>query len=369
MLEVLPTVLICIILAYCSQNRLFSVQITEKYRFDIPLFAIILILGFFVGLRNNYNDTSMYIRNFKIASTVDQYLETAPDLVDNPLFYSFVSYFRHSISDNHHLYLLTISFFTNTSLILFIKKYSTNFTLSLVIFFAIGLFYDTMGAMKQTLAIAILTYALRALFKKKYLVFYIIVFIAMLFHTYAVFFAILPLFMNKPWSLFTYVTIVGVIVVLFSFQSALDIVLSAAEETGKSIDTEGLMHNLGINPLRLAVFGIPPLLSFIFQKQLETKYTREKSILLNMGIISFLIMLMGIFNGANLFGRFSGYFEIGSIIMLPWIIDEIFDDRSVQMASLVVGLCYIAFFTYLSIGFDAKYSSVTLGQFINSLQA
>ncbi len=369
MSEILPTVLICIILAYCSQNRLFSVQLSEKHRFDIPLFAIIIILVFFAGLRNNYNDTALYIKTFRSAETVADFWKTSPGLVDNPLFYSFRNFFKHSISDNQHLYLLTLSTFTNTTLVLFIRKYSTNFTLSMVVFFAIGLFYDTMGATKQTFAIAILTFGLRALFKKKYLLFYLIVFLAMLFHTYAVFFAILPLFMNRPWSLFTYVTILSVIVLLFSFQTTLDVIMSTAEETGKNIDSGELLDNTGINPFRLAVFGVPPLLSFIFQKQLETQYTREKSILLNMGIISFLIMLLGIFTAANLFGRFSGYFEIGSIIMLPWILDKIFDDRSIQIASFVVGLCYLAFFAYLSRGFDAEYSYITLGRFYNSLKA
>ena len=368
MSEILPIVFICIILAYCSQNRLFSVRLTEKINLDIPLIAIILILGFFCGLRIGYNDTYLYIKNFQSAQTVSDYFNSSPEIVDNPLFYAFQNFFRHEISENYHLFLLTFSFFTNTTLILFIRKYSTNFMLSMMVFFAIGLFYDTMGAMKQTFAIAILTFALRALFKKKYLLFYIIVFIAFLFHTYAIFFAILPLFIKRPWTLFTYITIGTVVILLMSFQSAIDILLSAAEETGKNISSEELLDNIGINPFRLAVFGVPPLLSFVFQQQLENKYNPEKSILMNMSIISFLIMALGIFTAANLFGRCAGYFEIGTIIMLPWILENIFDDRSIQMASLVVGLCYFGFFIFLSDGFDAKYVSISFGKFLETLK-
>ncbi len=369
MSEILPLVFICLILAYCSQNGLFSVRLSQKINFDIPLLIIILLLGFFCGLRIHYNDTSLYILTFEEAETFTEYWRTKPTATENPFFYAFRNFFKHNISDNYHVFFLTVSFFANTSMVLFIRKFSSNFMLSMMVYFAIGLYFDTMGAMKQTLAIAILTYALRALFKKKYVLFYLIVIIAFFFHTYSIFFAILPLFMKRPWTLFTYITIATVIVLLMSFQSALDVILSAAEETGKHISNEELNDNIGINPFRLAVFGVPPLLSFVFQKQLEDKYTTDKSILMNMGIISFLIMCMGIFTAANLFGRFSGYFEIGSIIMLPWILDNIFDYRTVQMASLVVGLCYLLFFFFLSQGFDAEYASITFRQFTQTLKS
>lgn len=368
MSEILPILFICIILAYCSQNRLFCVRISEKKTLDLPLVIIIVTLVLFCGLRTNFNDTYLYIHTFKNAQPLTEFLKSEPEIVENPLFYSLVCIFRNNISDNYHLFLLAISVFTNTSIILFIRKFSTNFTLSITIYFSIGLYYDTLGAMKQTLAIAILTYAIRALIKKKYIVFYLIVFIAMLFHTYAIFFAILPLFTRKPWTLFTYITIVSVILLMFSFQSTLDMIMSAAEETGKHISSEELLDNIGINPFRLAVFAVPPLLSFIFQTQLEDKYTREMSVLMNMSIISFLVMFMGIFTAANLFGRCSGYFEIGAIIAVPWLLDKIFEERSVQIASIIVGFCYLAFFNFLSQGFDAEYSYITFSQFIQTLK-
>ena len=369
MTEILPILFLCIILAYCSQNRLFCVRLSEEKTFDVPLTIMIIVLCLFCGLRINYNDTYLYIWSFKNAVPLSEFLKTQPEITENPFFYALECIYRNNISDNLHLYLLSISVFTNTSLILFIRKFTTNFTLSITIYFSIGLYYDTLGAMKQTLAIAILTYALRALFKKKYALFYIIVILAMLFHTYAIFFAILPLFTRKPWTLFTYVTIVSVIVLLLSFQSTLEFIMSAAENTGKHINSDELLDNLGINPFRLAVFGVPTILSFIFQTQLEDKYTHEKSILMNMSIISFLIMFMGIFTAANLFGRCSGYFELGSIIMLPWILDKIFDERSVQLASVIVVLSYLTFFYFLSQGFDAEYAYITFSQFIQTLKS
>lgn len=367
MREILLPFAVSLLLAYCSQNGIFVTAFTKKRNLDLPLIALIIMLSFFCGLRIDYNDTYLYIYNFKNAISVSEYFSTAPGVFDNPLFYGFQSFFRHHISDNYHLYFLTIGTFTNASMLRFIRKHTTNFVLSVTIFFAIGLYFDTMGAMKQTIAIAILTYAVEALIKRKYLLFYIIVFIAMLFHTYAIFFVILPLFLNRPWTVITYATVIGVVVLLFSFESTLTILMSAAEETGKNLAKEELMDNIGTHPLRLAVFAVPPMLSFFFQEYLNESYDSEKKVMMNMSILSFLVMSMGIFTAANLFGRSAGYFEIGSVIILPWIIEEIFDEQSARFMSIIVGICYLGFFMYLSQGFSDAYASIGIGQFFISL--
>lgn len=367
MSEILPIFLISICLAYCSQKGFFVTQITENKKFDIPLTALIIMLSFFCGLRTDFNDTYLYVKLFKTAVPLSEYLETLPEWSDNPLFYGFQSYFRNDISENYHLYLLVISFFTVTSFVLFIKRHSTNFTLSIVIFFSIELFTDTMGMMKQCIAMAILTYALEALFKKKYLLYFIIVLFAILWHTYAIFFIILPFFQRKPWTLFTYVAIIVVIISLLSFESTLTMLQNAAEETGKNLAEEELLDNNGVNIFRLAVFAIPPLLSFIFQNQTSNNYNVEKSVLMNMSILSFLIMSMGIFTAANLFSRCATYFEIGSIVILPWLLENIFDKKSLKSVLLFVGICYMALFAFMTTGFDNSYASIGIGQFFIGL--
>ncbi len=367
MQEILPLFCISLVLAYCSQKRLFVINITQGKQFDLAFTVLVLALTFFCGLRVNYNDTYLYLKSFTNAPTVSEYLNGDVGFFDNPLFYLYQSFFRHSISDNRNLYLMTIALFTIYSLLRFIKKHSVNLTLSVVMFFSVSLYYDCLGAMKQMLAIAILTYAVEALFKNKYTLYLVLVILATLFHAYAIFFLVLLLFTNRPWTVFTYVVILGILLLLLTFDNTIEMIMSAADETGKNLAEEELMDNIGINPFRLLVFAIPGLLSFVFQERLNVYYDRTKNIITNMSILSFLVMLMGIFTAANLFGRCAGYFAIGSVIILPWIIQQIFAKESISLVSIIVGICYFGFFIFLSDGFDASYKAIGIGEFFMSL--
>ena len=153
-------------LAYCSQEKILVYSITKKRNFDIPLVLMIVILSLYTGLRIDYNDTSLYISIFETSPTLGEFLKDDIKIMDNPLFYGFTCFFRHSISANPHLYLTTIAAFTIGSIICFIKKFTDNFPFSILLFFSIGLYVSTMASMKQCLAIAVLTHALRFLLKK-----------------------------------------------------------------------------------------------------------------------------------------------------------------------------------------------------------
>ena len=367
MLQLMILLAVSMGLAYCSQNNILVYSFTKKHNFDLPLIAMVLILSFFVGLRTHFNDTSLYIELFKGAPTFREFLNSEHELADNPLFYAFQSLFRHHISDNPHIYLISIALFTNASIICFIKKFSDNFPFSMLLFFALGQYVSTMAAMKQCIAIAILTYGIKALLKKKYLIFYIFVLIAMLFHAYAIFFVILPIFINKPWTITTYITVFGVAFVLLTFESTITSFLNVASDAGKEIDSKYVFDEVGINLFRLAVFSVPAILSFIFQGLLDKGYNAHKNVMMNMSILSFLIMLMGIFGGANLFGRSAIYFELGTIVIMPWIVKELFDEESQNFAHILVGGCYLAFFAYSVIDFSSGYKMIGLGEFIKGI--
>ncbi len=355
---------VSLVLAYMSQKGILTITIFDKYKIDVPYIALIVFLGLICGLRTYYNDTFVYIKNYNNAPTVQEYLDSNPELLNNPLFYLCVSYFRHHISETHYIFFLLVGFFTNFSFIRFIKKHSTNFVFSITIFFAIGLFTDTLAAMKQCLALAVATYAIDQLLKKRYLLYFIIVFIAMLFHGYAFFLFVLPLFTYKPWTITTYIVVACAIVLLLTFQTTLLGLVDASEESGAHVSAEELNDNIGINPLRLAVFAVPPALSFVFHEYLDKSYDKKTNIFMHMSILSFLVMSMGIYTAANLFGRCAMYFELGSIIILPWIIDELFDSRSSKMITWIAQAFYIAFFVYLTRSFIIEYRYTPFIDFI-----
>lgn len=367
MLKIMMLLGVSMCLAYCSQKGILCVPIAKKHKLDIPMIIMIVIMSLFVGLRTEYNDTTAYIADFAVSPTPNDYLNSSPGLLDNPLFHIYESFFRHSISDNPNLYLLTIGIFCIASFVRFIRRHSVNFAFSILMFFSIGLFVSCLASVKQCVAMAVLTYAIEALLKRKYLIFYLFVFIAMLFHTYAILFIVLPIFTQRPWTVITYLTIIGVIFVLLTFETTITSFLDAADEAGKTINDEHVFKTEGINLFRLAVFSVPFLISLVFQDLFNPSYQDKSILFINMSILSFLIMSLGLFSAANLFGRSAIYFELGTIIIMPWIIKEMFAEDSQKLGHIIVGGCYMAFFAYSVLGFSNEYSSISLGQFINSL--
>ncbi len=368
MIKLLVVLGLSLLLAYCSEKELFKFKLFNVITIDVPLIVLIVMLSLFCGLRTNYNDTWLYNRTFKAAPTLAEYWNTQPEIMDNPLFYGFRSFFKHSIVDNCHAFNIFVSAFSNICFIRFIKKYSSSFTFSILLLFATNLYMDTMGAAKQCFALAILTFAIDALIKKRIVVFYIITFIAMLAHPYAIFVVILPLFVNKPWTIFTYLTIFGFAFILLTFESSIEVFLSVAEDAGKSVASEEIYDNTGINPFRLAVYAVPAILSFIFNDNIEPSYDREKSIFMNMSILSFLVMSLGLFMAANMFGRSAIYFELGIIILMPWIIKKVFSQRTATIVFLLAGICYIGFFMYDNSSFGEVYRAKTFMEFIETLK-
>lgn len=358
---------ISLVLAYCSERSLLTYRITKRCRVDIPLIVMVIMLSMYCGLRTAFNDTEVYIKGFQTAPTLAEFWAEDPHILGNPLYYGFQSFFRHYISDNYHLFLLLIAFYSVTSFVIFIRKYSENFVFSILLFFALGLYVSNFASMKQCIAMATLTYAIPKLLEKKYVQYYIIVLVATLWHSYALMFAILPIFTRKPWTTVTYLTIAAVIAVLLTFETTISEFLEYAEDLGKDISETEVFETDGINVFRLAVFGVPPLLSFIFQSRLKRGMVRDENVMVNMSILSFLIMCLGLASAGNLFGRSAIYFEIGTIVILPWIVRKLFTKKSAELVFGIAALSYIAFFMYDIRNFSSGYRAITFMEFIMTL--
>ena len=358
---------ISLVLAYCSERKMLTYPITRRFSADLALTVMVVMLSFFCGLRTAFNDTGVYIGFFNNAPTLNEYWADSPHLFGNPLYYWFQSFFHHHISDNYHLFMVVIAFYTIGSFVRFIRRYSTDFVFSMLLFFTLGLYISNFAAMKQCLAMATLTYAIPKLLDKKFIQYYLIVFIAVLWHAYAIMFVILPLFISKPWTTVTYATIAAVIFVLFTFESSISSFLEYAEDVGKEISEEIVFETDSINIFRLAVFAVPPVLSYVFQKRLKRGISTEHSLMTNMSILSFLIMCLGLASAGNLFGRSAIYFEIGTIIILPWIIHKLFTRDSAKYLTYFASVCYLAFFLYDTRAFTSEYRAIGFIEFLQSL--
>lgn len=364
-----------IFLAYLSQ-RYYPVKadgLSEKRHFmrnksDVFCVAIIVWMTCFSFLRTGYNDTLTYRFHFSTAESVADFLSQGGllNITKNPLSILYRDFIR-GLTDNYHIYFFFPAFLSSYAIVKLCKNASVHPAFSLLIFYSLGTYLMYVAALKQCIAVFILIIALKYATDKKYLKFYLLLFLAVLFHTHAFTFAIIPLLFEKPWGKVTWLFFGATVFAMLTFNQTLEIFMNYAQSAGALVDESELFDGHSINIIRVFVYWVPPLLAYIFRKRLFIDSTRTENLFVNMSIISAFILTIGLVQGANLFARMAGYFEVGTIIALPWMIYKIFEKKS---ANFVVGSASILYFLYFLYenavhrGFGNDYDSISIWQFI-----
>lgn len=371
----------CVFLMYLSQTyypaepRLTGQQ-TGKDHFllrhaDVFMILIIAWMTCFSFLRTSYNDTGNYINGFLNVESLSAGIAngTFTDWTGNPwsmLYRSLI----HSFTDNYHIYFFFPAVLSSFAVVKLCKAYSVNPAFSLLIFFSIGTYVLYIAALKQCLAMFFLLMALPYAIDKKYIRFYVLVLIAILFHTHAFMFALVPFLLHKPWGKTTWILLGATAFAMLTYDVTLGAFMEYAQSIGALVAEDEVFDDHQINILRVLVYWVPALLALVFRQRLFRDSTRTEYLFVNMSIVSAFILTIGLVQGANLYARMAGYFELATAIALPWMIQKLFTRRSVRLVTVIATTLYFGYFFYefaITKSFGSSYSAITLWQFIASL--
>lgn len=338
---------------------------------DIFTIIVIVWLTCFSFLRTSYNDTWNYIYAWNSSDGVKAFLGSGEllDLTSNPLS-NLWREISHDISNNYHIYFFLPALLSSFAAVKLFKRYSVDPAFSMLIFFSLGTYITYVAALKQCFAIFFLLLSIPYAIDRKYIRFYLLVFLAILFHTHAFMFAIVPLLFGKPWGK----TSIGFLLAAFFAMATYDATLGAfmeyAQSIGALVAEIEVFDNNPINILRVIVYWVPALLALAFRKRLFSNSTRTENLFVNMSMVSAFILMIGLVQAANLFARMAAYFEIATAIALPWMIKRLFTKRSAQFITICAAVLYFGYFLYefgVSKDFGNNYSAISLWQFVTSL--
>ena len=371
----------CVSLMYLSQTYyptstlLIGLQADKRHfmlrKADIYMIVVIMWMTCFSFLRTSYNDTVHYIYFWERAEDISDFIKSGVllDLTGNP-FSLFWESFSHTIAENYHVYFLLPALLSSFAVIKLFKQYSVSPALSLLIFCSIGTYIMYMAALKQCFAMFFLLLSIPYAERKQYLKFYILVTIAILFHTHAFMFIILPFLFEKPWSKIAWIGLFSVVFAMATYDKTLGAFMEYAQSIGALVDEAELFDGHQINPLRVIVYWVPSILALVFRKRLFQESSRYENLFANMAITSSLILTLGLVQAANLFARMAAYFEIATAIAIPWMIKKLFAKRSARYITLCAVVLYFCYFLYefaVSKKFGSDYSAITLWQFVVEL--
>ena len=371
MWKLVPVIAICMVIAFFSdrfstkKENLSGYAYKEKYLWLLMTTA----MAVFAGLRTQYNDTGTYLETYNLLTNSNFDFSSIEWKFGSNFGFNVITILLKSLGFTDNGYLMAFSVVTYFIYIWFIRKYSTDFLMSVFLFFCF-VYTFPFAAIKQSIAVAFCLVAVDKAINKKWFWFVFWIFIAETFHAYSFLYLIVPLLFFVPWQnnkTFMWIVIFFFIGILL--RPMLGTVLSITDALGEGYTVESF-NQTGVNPFRSVVCLVPLALSFVLRKQINDPYNevnRAEGLCMNLAFLNGEMMFVALFGTANYFARLANYFYIFPVIAVPRMLNLVKPKWRFLLKVVAIG-CYIYFMWYSQIysgfdTFDRQYDRILLRDF------
>ncbi len=296
-------------------------------------------------------DTGAYIKTFMHSPDVFADLpEYVQGLKKEKTFYTLTAIIHIIVGDRERVYLFVLVAIQAYFLSRVYRKYSPNYVLSFFLFIASTDYISWMyNGIRQFLAVSITFGAFPFILQKKYVRAILMVMIGFLFHQTAL--LVIPFIFvaqGKAWNKKTLLFIAAVLAIITSVDAFTDFL----EQMLKNTSYENIVgqweewEDDGTNPLRVAVYSVPAILSLLGRKKLREVDDPVINLCTNMSIAAAGFYVISMMTSGIYIGRIPIYFSLYSYILLPWEVENLFTYRSrkILYGSLVV--LYLIYYYY-----------------------
>ncbi|WP_296878378.1 EpsG family protein [Thomasclavelia sp.] len=306
------------------------------------VFATICYIFVLIGLRSGVGDTYAYIQIFN--NLPDKLNLSVIQSFDKDVgFFIFSVLFKQFISSNYHIWLFVISWISGLLITKTLYKYSDNFFYSMFLFIVMLDFVWMLNGMRQFIAVSLIFGNIDLFLDKKFIKCMLLIALASTIHISALF--TIPIYFLVNFNCFTW-KFYFFIIILFVVGINIDYIANTFSIVLEDTAYEGYLTeaatSTGSNLLRVAVGAAPCILAFIGRKQIQGN--KLINFCINMSIISAIFYFISSFSGGILIGRIPIYFDVFNLILIPWLIKNIFVESNHFIMYLIVGICYFAFF-------------------------
>ena len=341
MIDLLGLILLSTLFAYVVQSRTYMYNsardgMKKDLQSKVIYWGLLIAFIVFAGLRRSYNDTITYIQGFDLVDLDNIRLSTILEPYGG--FKLYQQLIKNYISNNSQVFLFISAIVTTLLYLSFYTRHTNQYS-GMIFLYSIGSYLESMAAIKQTIAIGISLYAVDAYLNKKYVKAILLLLVAMTFHPYIVCLVCVPFLKRKIWD---GKTILVIILCVIAFMN-MDKVFAMFDVIGRDYSGE-VFNDYTINPIRVLVESIPVVISWIYRHELNKKENKLLILGMNMRIISFVFIAMGLFVNPIYFGRMSSYFASLSAIAIPEMLNLVWkENRNGRV--YIIGY-YIFFFIY-----------------------
>lgn len=345
-----------------SENMIYEQRV--NLFFALITFSVII---FFASLRSSVADTGAYISMFKSypsdLSQIDGLLNGVAKRY--PGFLVLTVLLKKFTSD-YNVWFTIIAVISGICVMIPLYKYSSNFGVSAFLFMASCQFSWMFNGMRQFLVASIIFACTGLVLRRKFIPYAIIVCLLSTIHTSAL--ILIPMYFivtGEPWNKRT-MLFVGAIILAVLFTSKFTGMLEdVVENTDYATSMEEFKEtDDGTSIMRIAVESVPVIIAFVYRNRIKDKLTPIIKLSINMSLVaSGLYVISKIARSGIMLGRLPIYFSMYNLILLPWLIKNIFNKEEKRLVYYLMIVLYIAFFYYqMVVAWDGfGYASKILG--------
>ena len=322
----------------------------------------------FAGCRSSVADTSVYIASF---NDYPNNLSSAYNMIfdstrRDPGFLFISVLIKQFISTDYTVWLSIIAVISGIGVMIPLYKYSCNFGVSIFLFVASCQFTWMFNGMRQFLVASIIFGCTGLLLRRRFIPYAIIVCLLSTIHTSAL--ILLPIYFivtGEPWDKRT-MLFIGLIILAMMFTSQFTGLLEGAVENTNYANSmeEFKSTDDGTSIMRIAVESVPIVIAFMYRNKIKDKLTPIIKLSINMSLVSSgFYIISKIARSGIMLGRLPIYFSMYNLILLPWLIKNIFNKEEKRLVYYLMIVLYLVFFYYQMVitwkGFG--YASKVLG--------
>lgn len=320
----------------------------------------------FICLCSSFGDRAAYINHFNNSPlNWDEVGLYASNWEDSRLFYYLQALFKIVISKNAYIWLAVISIIQAICMTKVLRKYSVNYAMSMFVFIASSMMISWMcNGVRQFIAVSILFLCTDWILNGNWIKYYCVAFILMgaypiarvigienipwLFGgvhqsaliVFPIYFCIRGKMLNKKmWMM-----LVAIIVVAL-FGGITGAIENVASYTVFEKDFTIGLYSSGINPMRFLVACVPVLLVvFRIRHFDQDEIPGIIHLSVNASVVTAVLYAISMISHGSLIGRLPIYTEMYNLILIPWLIENIYQRNLLLRIGLHAGYMMLFFY-------------------------
>ena len=336
-----------------ATNQQYKVYAAGEYEVRYRWFTaltIVAVLTYVAATRHpRFIDTwSYYSHYMRESGTWESVVNIFNGDGKDKLFYICTAILKSFLGDRVEVYFGIAAAVPLLCLMAVYRKYSCNFLISVFLFLASGEYVQwSHNGIRQFIAVGITFAATDLLLKRKLFLYYLVVGFASLFHGTALIMVPVSLVvLGKPWNGKMILFMLAVFAAGSSMDTLMGGITTLMESTQYANDVDALLATEGTNTIRVLVYSIPPIMAFLFRRQIKAMNIPIINLAVNMSVAAMGAYVVSSFSSGIFIGRVPIYFSLFNYILLPWMIDRFFEKSSAKVIYLALITCYMGFYYY-----------------------